>query len=165
MHFAARDCGGNGSSVLEYLVKSGADIYSADCEGFPPYCYLSRHGSDNAKEQEERHLIVGYKVFVSHRDWIPSCPTAALPISDRADAFPMFNDYPEEIVYSVLYEMWPPWKEISSADRIDNLFPKFDDANRLIINPLCIRACLSREYIQQTFANWLPIGISKTKSS
>jgi hypothetical protein len=162
LHFAARSCGAHGSAVLEYLVKSGADIYDVDFDGFPSYFWL-RNCPCYVDEQMNIRLIAGYKVFMSHRDWISPRPSTAMPYenfnlkltSDFTDTFPVFRHPPEEIICSVLHEMFPPWKDMSPADRINTLFPKFGVLTLTgTISPLCIRACLSREYIQETFANW-----------
>lgn len=159
LDFAARGCGDHGSSVLEYLVKSGADIYGVDFDGFPPYFRLSSLGC--VAKQTDLRLVAGYKVFTSHEDWIPSRPSTEVPFenfkvtSDIIDMFPVFLNPPKEIICSVLHEMWPPWKDMPPADRIKTLFPDFSVQTLSgATDPLCIRACLSREYIQETFANW-----------
>jgi hypothetical protein len=159
LHFAARSCRNHGSAIIEYLVKSGADIYDANFRGFPPY--FSFHGNGFRDEQTGR-LVAGYKAFTSHRDWIPSRPTIRVPFvnfkatSDIIDTFPIFDNPPEEIICSVLHEMWPPWKDMPPGDRIKTLFPDFTcpAVTGIVVSPLSIRACLSREFIQRTFADW-----------
>lgn len=159
--FAARSCGDHGSTVLEYLVKSGADIYSVDFQGFPPYFQFPYDGLNYVDEQINLRLVAGYKVFTNHRNWIPSHPSTKVPYenfkvtSDVIDMFPVFRNPPEEILSSVLHEMWPPWKDMPHTDRIKTLFPEFHVTTLTgWTSPQCMRACLSREYIQEKFASW-----------
>jgi hypothetical protein len=161
LHFAARSCGDHGSAVIEYLVKSGADIYGVDSNGFPPYFSFLDSGLHYVDEQTDLRLAAGYKVFTSHRDWIASRPSTRVPwenfkaTSDIIDVFPIFMNPPERIICSVLHEMWPPWKDMPPADRIKTLFPEFDVQTLTgAVSPLSMRACLSREVIQETFADW-----------
>lgn len=165
MGYAARGCGDHGSTVLEYLVKSGADIYDVKFEGFPPHFNFcgDEHCVDEhcVDEQRNLRLIAGYRVFTSHRDWIPSRPSTRVPYenfkatSDIIDVFPLFRNPREEIICSVLQEMWPPWKNMSPADRLHTLFPEFNvQILTGFISPLRMRACLSHKYIQETFASW-----------
>ena len=159
LHYAARSCSAYGSTIIEYLVKSGADIYGVDFDGFPPLFSFSNHEHDY--EHVETSLAAGYKVFTSHRDWIPPHPSTRVQCknfkaaNDLTDVFPMFRSPPKEIIRSVLHEMWPPWKDMLPADRIGTLFPDIVGQTLIgAINPLCMRACLSHEYIQETFPNW-----------
>lgn len=164
LHFAASSCADHGSAVLEYLVKSGADIYDIDSEGLPPYYLLTSNGLSYLDEQKDLRLVAGYKIFMSHRDWIPPRPSARVPYgnfeatSGNIDMFPIFRNPPKEIIFSVLQEMWPPWITMSPADRVKTLFPEFGVVTLTgTISPICMRALLSRKDIQETFANWGPL--------
>lgn len=168
MHYAALYCRKHGSKILEYLMKSGADIYDVDFAGFPAYYLFNR--LKHVDGQQDLNVTGAYKLFMNHRDWIPSHPRTWVPFSncrvpgDIIEMFPIFHNPPEEIIHSVLYEMWPPWKDMSPTDRMKTLFPDrvqkwpptniSDTLSGTAISPLCIRACLSRSYIQETFASW-----------
>ena len=158
LHFAANSCKHHGSKVLEYLVQSGADIYDVDSMGKPPY-YQFHHSFLPLDEESDVRLTAGYKVFTSHRDWMPSYPRAHLPIengkftSDVFATFPLFRSPPEETIRSLLHEMWPPWKDMLPADRIKTLFPNFGSSIP-VMSLSSLRACLSREDIQKIFADW-----------
>lgn len=163
LHYAAFGCRENGSLVVEFLINSGADIYCVDDLGLPPYFeFENTFNKINENEQDALHLVSGYKAFMSHPDWVSPHPSIRVPngrlrdIYEAIDLFPVFKNPPEEIVRTILYEMWPPWKDMSPADRMNTLFAEFDGnwLSGKVIKPCIIRACLSREYIRETFASW-----------
>ena len=67
---------------MDYLVESGADIHGVDFKGFPPYFKLYSRGLTHVDEQIGLRMVAGYKVFTSHRDWIPSRPRTQIPYQD-----------------------------------------------------------------------------------
>ena len=161
LHYAAEGCSEHGSSVVEYLVRSGADIYSFDDKGFPPLFSFEQGNLHVPDKVKESRLVAGYKAFRSHRDWIPSDPSLKVAFenceasSDIVEKFPIYRNPPQEIIHSVLHDIWPPWNDMLPADRMKCLFPRLNVTTLSgFTSPLSMRVCLGREYIQKTFANW-----------